>query len=124
MNKKANIMIVEDDAVIAISTRMVLEELGYDVSSMYASGEEAIERIEEEKPDVVLMDMKLLGKMDGIETAAHVTSNFHVPVILLTAYSDNGTLSQVKDMGIQYLRKPASSDEFRSAIEQALNGAG
>lgn len=84
----AKIMVVEDEYLIADDIRITLENLGYEVPAIALSAEAAIEKVEEVKPDLVLIDIVLKGEMDGIEAAEQIRSRFGIPVVYLTAYSD------------------------------------
>ena len=85
---KAEILIVEDDGVVARDIQNRLKNLGFGAPTMVPSGEEAIEKVKEHKPDLVLMDIMLKGEMNGIEAAGQIRSQFNVPVVYLTAYAD------------------------------------
>ena len=85
---KARILIVEDEGIIAQDIRASLQELGYEVSATVATGEEAVRKAETERPDLALVDVVLQGSMDGIEAAHFIHSRFRVPIVYLTAYTD------------------------------------
>ncbi|MCK5504665.1 MAG: response regulator, partial [Thermodesulfovibrionia bacterium] len=89
---KIKILVVEDEAIIATSLQKQLENYGYIVPSVEATGEEAIKKVSEDSIDLVLMDIVLLGEMDGIEAADQIRSRFDIPVIYLTAYADETIL--------------------------------
>ncbi len=118
---KAQVLLVEDDAVVAIDTRSRLKRLGYAVSAIVASGEEAIKKTEEKPPDLVLMDIKLRGGMDGFEAARQILSRFDIPIIYMTGYPDDKTREEA---GItepsEYLVKPVDSIDLEKAIDSAL----
>ena len=115
------ILIVEDERVVADDIQKSLEGLGYDALCAVASGKKAIEKVEEEKPDLVLMDIVLKGKIDGIEAAAHIRSHFNIPVVFLTAYTDEKTLKRAKIAEpYGYIVKPFKDTELRAAIEMTL----
>ena len=117
----AKILIVEDEGIIAKSLKAVLEELGYGISSITASGEEAIEKVKKDKPDLVLMDIMLKGDINGIEAAKKIKSDFNIPVIYLTAYTDKQILEQAKIAEpFGYIVKPFEDRELYSTIEMAL----
>src|SRR5579864_8164341 len=88
------IVIVEDEGLIAADLQGRLERAGYRVPGVAASGGEALEVIRAESPDLVLMDIRLSGEMDGIEVADQVRSEFDIPVVYLTAYEDRQTLQR------------------------------
>lgn len=118
---KAKIMIVEDEWITADDIKMSLQSLGYAVTSISSSGEKAIQNAEKDKPDLVLMDIVLQGKMDGIEAANQIHSRFHIPVIYLTAYADEKTLERAKTTEpFGYIVKPFLSEDLKIAIEIAL----
>jgi len=115
------VMIVEDKALVAEDCRHCLENLNFSVTSLVASGEEAIERAEADRPDVVLMDIHLRDEMDGIEAAEQIHSRFGIPVVFLSAYSDHGLLERAKRVGsFGYLIKPFEERELLATLEMAL----
>jgi CheY-like chemotaxis protein len=119
----ARILVVEDEAVIALNLVTLLRGLGHDVLGAVTYGERALEMAAEECPDLVLMDIKLRGELDGIETAERMMSQRHVPVIFLTAHGDRALMeraSRLKHAG--YLKKPFEEAALRQHIEAALNG--
>jgi len=120
-NKRANILIVEDERIIAEDIRRSLENLGYSVLSIVSSGEKAIDEANEKSPDLVLMDIVLKGKMDGIDTAGKIRSRFNIPVVYLTAYSDDIILERAKiTEPFGYIIKPFNERELHINIEIAL----
>ncbi|MBL0686360.1 MAG: response regulator [Sulfurospirillum sp.] len=115
------IMIVEDNTTVSEDCRDCLENLGYGVTSIVASGEESIERAEKERPDAVLMDIHLRDEMDGIEAAEQLYSRFKIPVVFLSAYSDIELLERAKQVGsFGYLLKPFNERELYAMIETAV----
>ena len=115
------IMIVEDEYIIAKDIQMSLENMGYAVSAIVSTGEEAVARAESEKPDLVLMDIMLKGAMDGIRAAERIRSNFGIPLIFLTAFSDDDRLKRAKvTLPFGYLLKPFQDRELKIFIEMAL----
>jgi CheY-like chemotaxis protein len=121
MMKGNKIMVVEDESIIAEDIRMSLINNGYVVPSVVSMGETAIEKVKEDKPDLILMDIMLAGKMDGIETATMIHSKFNIPVIYLTAYSDDKILERAKITGpFGYLIKPFKDRELYVAVEMSL----
>ena len=92
----ANILIVEDEPVVAKDIQLSLQRLGYHVPATATSGEEAIRKAVEIHPDLILMDIVLKGEMDGVETALQIQRKQEVPVIYLTAYADHDTLERAK----------------------------
>src|SRR6056297_2834084 len=118
---KLKVQIVEDEGVVALDIRRHLESFGYKVVGSHASGEEAISQFKTEAPNLVLMDIRLQGKMDGIEAARIIREQFRVPVIILTAYADEKTIERAKFIEpFGYIIKPFEERELRTNIEMAL----
>ncbi|NBD33798.1 MAG: response regulator [Cyanobacteria bacterium] len=116
------ILIVEDEAVVSLDISRRLEKMGYEVMGRLASGEEAINLIQEERPDLVLMDINLQGEMDGIETATKLYREYNLPVIYLTAYAGQSTLERAKESKpYGYILKPFKERELHAAIEIAIS---
>ncbi len=114
------ILIVEDEQIIAMALEETLISLGYQVIGKAASGEEAIELIQQQLPDLILMDIMLGNGYDGIQTAHIVDQQSHIPVIFLTALSDESTLQSIKAVNpFGYLIKPCDDRELVAAIEVA-----
>lgn len=117
----ASILVVEDEAIVAMDIAYQLREMGYEVCATADNGEDAIAYIEKYHPDLVLMDIVIKGSMDGIETAKCIAHRFHLPVIFLTAYSDAQTVDRAaKTAPYGYLTKPFQANELRAGIEVAL----
>ncbi len=115
------ILIVEDETIIALELKGRLDSLGYTVVAAVSSGEKALQKTGSEHPDLVLMDMRLKGQMDGIETAAIIRSRYDIPVVFLTAYLDDDRLERAKlAMPFGYLLKPVQERELKVSIEMAL----
>ncbi|MFQ5713815.1 MAG: response regulator [Candidatus Scalinduaceae bacterium] len=118
---KSKIMIVEDEWITADDIRMSLQSLGYTVTSMVTSGEEAIQNAEKDRPDLVLMDIMLKGEMDGIEAASQIRSCYNIPIIYLTAYADEKILERARiTEPFGYIVKPFVNEDLKIAIEIAL----
>jgi PAS domain S-box-containing protein len=119
--KKARIIIVEDELIIIKNIEKQLQKAGYEISGSATSGEEAIMKAQELRPDLMLMDIRLSGEMDGVATAEQVRNRFDIPVIFLTAYADNETLQRAKVTDpFGYVLKPFEPTKLRSSIEIAL----
>jgi PAS domain S-box-containing protein len=117
----AKILVVEDENIVARDIATSLKRLGYAVPAVASSGEEAVERTVDTHPDLVLMDIVLRGKMDGVQTAQHIHDHFNIPVVYLTAYADEKTLERAKmTEPFGYILKPFEERELRSTIEIAL----
>jgi diguanylate cyclase (GGDEF)-like protein len=116
------ILIVEDESIIAEDISDSLISLGYRITGMVYSGEEAIEAAAKFRPDLVLMDVNLQGEIDGITAAAEIRSRFQIPVVYLTAYADENTLRRVnatKPFG--YIVKPFEEKNLHTTIQLALH---
>ncbi len=119
--KKTQILIAEDERIVAEDVKMKLEQVGYAVAGIVNSGEESVKRAAKLKPDLVLMDIVLEGKMDGIEAAAEILSKLNIPVVYLTAYSDKKTLKRAKvTEPFGFIIKPFESQDLFTNIEMAL----
>jgi signal transduction histidine kinase len=115
------ILIVEDESIVALDLRYRLDNLGYHVPTIAASGEEALEKTAESTPDLVLMDIQLVGEIDGVETAAQIRDRWNIPVIYITAYADEETVNRAKvTRPLGYLVKPFDDRELHTTIEIAL----
>jgi PAS domain S-box-containing protein len=115
------ILIVEDESIVAEDIQRSLENMGYSILSIVSSGEEAIEKVKENEPDLVLMDIMLDGEMDGIEAADMIHSFSNIPIIFLTAYSDEKILERAKiTEPFGYIIKPFRERELHINIEIAL----
>ncbi len=115
------ILIVEDENIIAEDIRNTLVKFNYKVLTIVASGEKAIQKAEELKPDLILMDIMIEGNMNGIEAAKLIQSEFRIPIVFLTAYADDKILEQAAESSpFGYLIKPFEDRELRATIEMAF----
>ena len=122
MSAPASILVVEDEGVIALDIRATLAHLGYTVPGAVATGREAVAKVAELRPQLVLMDIHLRGDMDGVEAAREIRERFDVPVIYLTAYADPATLQRARvTEPFGYLLKPFEERELHVVIEMALH---
>jgi len=118
---KSRVMVVEDDRIIADHIQATLNSLGYGVTALVSSGEEAVKKAERDNPDIVLMDIVLKGEMDGVEAASQIRSRMGIPIVFLTAFSDQKILERAKlTEPFGYLIKPFEDRELHSNIEVAL----
>ncbi len=121
MDKKIKILVVEDERIVAEDIKKNLTKLGYHVTALVSSGTQALKEVDSNKPDLVLMDIVLRGKLNGIDTAKTLHFKYDIPVIYLTAYADEDTLSKAKFTEPSgYILKPFENKELHSAIEMAL----
>jgi PAS domain S-box-containing protein len=118
---KIKLLIVEDESIVAMDIKHRAESLGYEVTAITPSGEDAIELVKKNQVDLVLMDIVLKGEMDGIEAAQKIHDGFDIPVLYLTAYSDEETLKRAKiTEPFGYIIKPFEDRELHSAVEIAI----
>jgi len=123
-NRPLKLLLVEDEFLIATLLQRNLRLAGYEVCELTSTGAKAVERAEEERPDYVLMDVRLAGEMDGIEAAQEIDRRFHIPVIFMTGYADRGRL--LEDGGLEplaYLVKPVTPKHIQRVIEEHRNGS-
>ena len=117
----SRVLVVEDESITALHIKAILDAKGYFVPAITASGDEAIELARELNPDLVLMDIRLRGNIDGIETAQAIRSRFDLPVVYLTAYADPETSERARiTEPYGYLLKPFDERELMIVVEMAL----
>src|SRR3970040_35895 len=115
------ILVVEDEAIVARNIEKRLSNAGYHISGLVTTAKEAIEKAHSTKPDLVLMDIKLKGEMDGIEAAKIIRKTFRLPIIFLTSYTDEETFQRAKiTEPFGYLIKPFEIKELNRTVEMAL----
>ena len=118
---KRQIMVVEDEEIVAMSLEYSLQALGYDIIGVVSSGEKAVEQAVRTHPDLIIMDIRLAGPMDGIEAAEQIRDCLDVPIIYLTAYVDEDTLARAKvSEPFGYIIKPFEDRDLHVAIEIGL----
>ena len=118
----ATILVVEDEGIVAQEIKSRLQKSGYRVCAVAHDGKTAIAHAEKLRPDLVLMDIQLKGRMDGIEAAGRIRDRFAIPVVYLTAHSDPATLKRAKVMEpFGYVVKPFETRSLMVAIEIALH---
>lgn len=121
----SKILIVEDEALLALDLKNQLENQRYEVTAIAPSNKKAMKLIAETVPDLVLMDIQIKGKIDGVETAKMVKEQYNIPVVFLTAYADDTFLQRAKlAEPFGYLLKPIDTRDLHSTIEMALYKAG
>ena len=120
----ARIMVVEDEGIVALDIRNKLKRMGYSVAGIANSGEDAVLLAITTEPDLVLMDIRLKGEMDGIEAAKRIRKHRGTPIIYLTAYADAATRRRADATQPKaYLLKPFDDLELNSVIQKALTDA-
>jgi len=119
--KKASILVVEDESIVRADVEEYLKSFGYRISASVASGEEAKRQATRLGPDLVLMDILLAGKVDGIEAGKYIQRKLGIPVVFVTAHGDEHTLERAKlNAPFGYVLKPFNDRELRTAIEIAI----
>ena len=117
----AQVLVVEDEHIVALDIKKSLLDMGYDVPDTVSTGDECIRMASERCPDLVLMDIRIQGKMDGIATAEILKEKFDVPVIYLTAHADDETIDRAKKSDpFGFVLKPFKPAELKSAVEIAI----
>jgi len=125
VTKKARILVVEDEGIVALDISQTLESLGYEVVGNVDTAEEAVEKTKSLQPSLILMDINLKGEMDGVQAAGIINDTIKTPVIFLTAHADEATLQRAKlTQPYGYILKPFESDELRAALEIVLHRIG
>lgn len=118
---KINVLVVEDESIVSKDIQYSLKKLGYNVVGAAATGEKAIELAGELSPNIILMDIMLKGQITGIEASAEIKEKYNIPIIFLTAYADENTLSKAKvTEPYAYIIKPFKEIDLHTSIEMAL----
>ena len=119
---KTKILLVEDENIVAKDIENMLDRLGYNIVDNVTTGEASIKKVEEKHPDLVLMDIILRGKMDGVQASEEIKNRFNIPVVYVTAYADDITLQRAKiTEPFGYILKPFEERELFVVIEMALH---
>jgi PAS domain S-box-containing protein len=118
------VLIVEDEPIVALDLQQELEKFGCEVVALAQSADEALMAVEESQPDLALMDLHIVGSLDGIQTARLLRDAYQIPSIFLTAYSDDTTIERaVREMPYGYLTKPFQTRELKATLQVALHKA-
>ena len=119
--KTVKVLLVEDEAIVAMQTKSELQKMGHAVVGIFASGEDALAGIAGANPELILMDIKLQGEMDGIETAERLSQDYDIPLIFLTAHSEESTIDRARTVSSYgYLLKPVEAQDLHIAIQMAI----
>lgn len=117
----ASILIVEDEIILAMDIKYLLEDRGYQVQAIAFSGHDALMQAQQRRPDLVLVDIKLEGYMDGIEAAKYIIEKLDIPVVFVTGNSDQATKDRaLKIHPAGYLQKPINEDELYEVVRDVL----
>ncbi len=117
----SKILVVDDEAIITMQLEERLSAMGYDIAGMSASGEDAVNKARRIRPDLVLMDIVMPGRMNGIEAAEIITNELDIPVVFVTSYADDAIIQKAKSVRpYGYIVKPFNELEIKAAIEVAL----
>jgi CheY-like chemotaxis protein len=118
--KKLRILVVEDETILALDLAMCLSDLGHEVAGTAVTGEEAIQKAKDTKPDLVLMDITLDSEMDGIQAAEIIYRNLEIPMIYVTAHADKETRERAEMTNpLGYLIKPIRTPELQETLSLA-----
>ncbi len=115
-----SILLVEDEYLVAAGITTMVREMGLSVCALVASGEEALELVNQEQPDLVLMDVVLRGRLTGTETARRIRRHCPAPIIFMSAHPREQILGELDLEGVMILPKPFTRDHLHEALEQAL----
>ena len=122
MDTLIKILVVEDEMIIGAKISMQLSNLGYEVTAILSRGEEVLQHVEDNKPDIILLDINLKGNMDGIKTATQLQQKHNIPVIYLTANSDEATFNRAKSTKPSaFISKPFKQLDLQRAIELTIS---
>ena len=122
--EKFKVIIIEDELIIAEDIKDILEQASYEVIGIAASGKEAIQLLQQELPDILLVDISIKGDMDGIQVANTIREQFHLPFIYITSYTNKSILERAKlTKPFGYIVKPYKEQDVLIAVELALSNA-
>lgn len=121
-NKNIKVLIVEDNRIIALDIKESLEEFGFNVVGTVSRGEKALSWFSSNYCDVVIMDINLEGRLNGLETAKYIIEDIKIPIVIISAQTDDYSIQFAKEIGIQeYITKPASPEQIANSIKRVLN---
>jgi CheY-like chemotaxis protein len=121
-SSEQSILIVEDEHITAMEVQGMLEEIGYSVADIVDTGSDALEVMEETPVDLIIMDIRLPGNMNGIEAANEINQSHNIPIVYFSAHSDDDTLEQARNTEpAGFLIKPITKEDLRTTVEVALS---
>ena len=119
---KNKVAVVEDEGIVAMDISKCLTSLGYEVVFVSDSGEKVLDLFDDARPDLILMDVELKGKLNGLETARLLKEKYDVRVVFLTAFEDENTLNRIGDLSSDgYLVKPFEDEQLQATIQRVLS---
>ena len=122
MESEIKILIAEDEAIFALSMKSVLTRLGYGICGLVSTAEEAVAKVKQEKPDLVILDVTLNGRFNGIEAAKEIRSRSDIPIIFITGYEEEKLIERIESVPSSvFLIKPITPKDLESAISQVRN---
>ncbi|MEA1877588.1 MAG: response regulator [Bacteroidota bacterium] len=122
MEKQKSILIVEDEVILSMNLKMQLEDEGYPVCGCFTTGEKAIEFVETTKPGVILMDISLAGKIDGIEAAEKILETSNIPIIFMTGYENKQVDERIQKINpVAFLIKPVEIRDLKPVLESLFS---
>lgn len=120
-NRDIKVLLVEDNRIIALDIKESLEDLGFNVVDSVPRGEKALSWFASNYCDVVIMDINLEGRLNGLETAKYIIEDFHVPIVIVSAQTDEHSTKFAKEIGIQeYITKPFKPEQIAESIQRLL----
>ena len=116
------VLIVEDENIIALEIAWQLESMGYQIAGIISRGEDAVQQVEEKRPDLILMDIRLKGELDGFQTAKAILAKLAVPIVYLSALVDDKLKKSLakEETDTYYLKKPFSEEELKATVSDIL----
>lgn len=119
-NEAIKVLVVEDEAILALQLKLHLEKFGYGISGIEATANDAMRHVDTHLPDMVLLDIHLKGEKNGTDAGRYIWQNHRIPIIYLTSYSDNNTLKNAMDAEpYGYLTKPIRTNDLKAALQTA-----
>jgi CheY-like chemotaxis protein len=120
-NDGKKILIVEDEVLLAMNLELSLKKMGYSVVGCVITGEEALSVIENDRPDIIMIDITLDGDIDGIETSKRIRNDFNIPIVIMTGNTDQDTLKRANELNpAGLITKPITDQKLRSLLKKAL----
>jgi DNA-binding response OmpR family regulator len=117
------VLIVEDDVLLSVIEKRLVQKMGHEVVDTVDTGKKALTAVQEKSPDVILMDVKLKGDWDGIDTAQEIQKHFSIPIIYLSGCTDRASRNRAEEVGFSgFLTKPVQMSNLKNAFKRVFNG--